>query len=72
MADGDPVRLLPAIGHPAGRFTVVVCWEGTDIGLLPPGPGAAVWRRLRARLPLEAWIARIEPGPDGVVEIAVW
>ena len=65
MAEGDPVRLLAASGHPAGRFAVVVCWRDTDIGLIPPGRNAAIWRRRWALLPLEAWIRRIEFGPDG-------
>lgn len=65
MAEGDPVQLLAASGHPAGRFAVVVCWRDTDIGLIPPGRNAAIWRRRWALLPLEAWIRRIEFGPDG-------
>ncbi|HPA20599.1 MAG TPA: DUF2786 domain-containing protein [Verrucomicrobiae bacterium] len=73
MAEGDPVQLLATSGHPAGRFTVVVTWRDMDIGLIPPGRNVAIWRRRWARLPLEAWISRMESGPDGcgAVEIEI-
>ena len=62
MRPGDPVALQASADNPRDPFAVRVAWRGMDIGHIPWGRSVAIWRRLRARMPLDASVARFVPG----------